>query len=249
LQLSSKQGTVVNTQAIFAEYIRMRTNGLDTKAVLFTLRTYIEPLSGPARDELVQTIRTWEQNNSRAAAAKPVAGIKPLASAQERDDSPAKIKKVASLQAAPAVEAAEIDELQGKFDTRSLVDASERVNEDFFSKESRLLLQVRGTNQAFEMRPQDFSHEIVIGRSAGDHAMAPDIDLIEQKAAELGVSRLHVALKYDSEHEAIHVYDLGSSNGSYINNQKLNPHEVRFLRDGDALRLGKLVLLCKFTHD
>ena len=47
---------------------------------------------------------------------------------------------------------------------------------------------------------------------------------------------------------AVLVADLGSANGSYINGQRMMPKEVRVLRHGDELRLGKLVLLASFRH-
>ena len=50
------------------------------------------------------------------------------------------------------------------------------------------------------------------------------------------------------EHATVLVSDLGSANGSFINGQRMMPKEVRVLRHGDELRLGKLVLLASFRH-
>jgi pSer/pThr/pTyr-binding forkhead associated (FHA) protein len=122
------------------------------------------------------------------------------------------------------------------------------VREDYYGADYTLQLQVRDSTEAFELRPQDFKHEVVLGRSAGDNSVRPDVDLSEQRGSELGVSRLHLGLRYDGGSNAVHVYDLGSANGSFINNQRLNPREVRFLRDGDQLRLGRLVMSVKFVQ-
>lgn len=51
-----------------------------------------------------------------------------------------------------------------------------------------------------------------------------------------GVSRLHVRLDY--EHEQVTVTDLGSTNGTYVNNQRLEPHKARRLKAGDVVNLG-----------
>ena len=44
------------------------------------------------------------------------------------------------------------------------------------------------------------------------------------------------------------VSDLGSANGSFINGQRLLAKEIRVLRHGDELRLGKLVMTVSFRH-
>ena len=37
------------------------------------------------------------------------------------------------------------------------------------------------------------------------------------------------------------IVDMGSSNGTHLNGQKLMPHQPRVLRDGDEIRFGKLI--------
>ena len=78
--------------------------------------------------------------------------------------------------------------------------------------------------------------------------MRPDIDLSEHNAGELGVSRLHVALQYNAKNNLLSLSDMKSANGTFINGQKLYPQEVRVLRDGDELRLGRMVLRAYFKH-
>lgn len=239
-------------QELFAEYCRMRINGLESKAVLHTLRAYIEQMSKPEREQLARLVRGWE------AGDVPTPGGKRATDSYEAVSAPPKAQPQASgvpvirrLQAPPPSnrKGGELGELQGKFDTRTLVDPATRVADDHFSPDTVLQMQIRGTDEMFELRPQQFEHEIVIGRSTEESVMHPDVDLADLGARDLGVSRLHLALRYDGEHNALHVYDLGSSNGSYINNQRLNPHEVRFLRDGDAVRIGKMVLIVKFARN
>jgi pSer/pThr/pTyr-binding forkhead associated (FHA) protein len=106
---------------------------------------------------------------------------------------------------------------------------------------------VRDTGQTFELRPQLRSHELVIGRNTDNSAMRPDVDL-EAEGAKQGVSRLHLALWYESRDSAIQAYDLGSANGSYINGQRIHPREIRLLRNQDELRLGRLVLRVRYYH-
>jgi hypothetical protein len=69
-----------------------------------------------------------------------------------------------------------------------------------------------------------------------------------QGADDLGVSRLHVALRYDANDNILHVYDLSSANGTYINSQRLHAREMRLLRNGDILQLGRLALQIQFLR-
>jgi hypothetical protein len=259
---------VTELQDIFNEYTRMRKNGLASTVALHALKTFIEPLKKSEREQLAQLLRSWEAGEisgqksdtqtqpSATEQTQPTAppGLRSLLS-QLPAEKPAEpintqIRKIGSTTPQPQQinESSDLGELQGRFDTHTLVDENTRVSQDFFGASSILILQVRGTNQAFEVRPQQYTHDIVVGRGSAQSAMHPDIDLEAFEGTELGVSRLHISMRYDSEHNAIHIYDLGSSNGSYLNNQRLNPHEVRFLRDGDQLRLGRMVMQVKFKH-
>jgi hypothetical protein len=143
-----------------------------------------------------------------------------------------------------------------ELDTRQFADASDKLfSDEFFGHDSVLVLTVRDTGvltvrdtgQTFELRPQLRNHELVIGRNTDNSAMRPDVDL-EAEGAKQGVSRLHLALWYESRDSAIQAYDLGSANGSYINGQRIHPREIRLLRNQDELRLGRLVLRVRYYH-
>jgi pSer/pThr/pTyr-binding forkhead associated (FHA) protein len=76
--------------------------------------------------------------------------------------------------------------------------------------------------------------------------MVPDIDLTPYGADDKGVSRLHASLH--RQEETLVLSDLGSVNHTFINGQRLHAHEVRVLRDGDEIRLGRLVLYAYFRE-
>jgi hypothetical protein len=252
---------------IFSEYARMRENGLDAKSALHALRVYIEPLEKQDKQHLAQQVRTWE--NGQATPEATPSRIQSL-----KDPRPSSIKKLnVSQEAAQPVEVATwvncpncgktnqkhevfcyacgqlLEPTKGAYDTKHFADSdSSLFKDDYFGPDSVLALRVRGSSANYETRPQLRDHELVIGRSTSGSAMAPDIDLADQKGSDLGVSRLHLSIKYDGEHNTVHVADLGSANGSFINGQKLHPKESRVLRHGDELRLGKLMLKVSFRH-
>lgn len=259
---------------IFTEYVRMRENGLDTREALRALRAYVEPLPRPQKEELAQRLRAWERNQRKQAA---VTRSMPVNDSDSNEDETAEAPATRS-QEMPAVTVPQGIEIwlecpnchaknrqsevfcyacghllesdRGEFDTRHFAEATgELFSYDYFGPDSVLLLNIRDSEYpAFELRPQLRQTELVIGRSAGNSAMVPDVDMAGIGGEEKGVSRLHLSLKYVKTDNAIQIFDLGSANGSYVNGQKLHPREVRILRNGDELRLGRLVLRVAYQH-
>lgn len=107
--------------------------------------------------------------------------------------------------------------------------------------ERKLLLHVRGHDQPLIVHLRD---RLVLGRHNVDTDETPEVDLEAYGAQEQGVSRRHATLMI--EDATVKVMDLGSANSSYMNGQKLIPHQARILRDGDELRLGGLVIRVNF---
>lgn len=71
-----------------------------------------------------------------------------------------------------------------------------------------------------------------------------DVDLTPFGAAERGVSRKHLLLR--RKNALIYVSDLGSTNGTRLNGQRLLPNTERVLRSGDELQLGSLKATVSF---
>jgi hypothetical protein len=81
-------------------------------------------------------------------------------------------------------------------------------------------------------------NEFTLGRLSEGQPIMPDIDLTPYQAYASGVSRLHAVVKRDASR--VMVMDLGSSNGTYINGRRINPHMEESLGHGDIVALGKL---------
>lgn len=79
---------------------------------------------------------------------------------------------------------------------------------------------------------------VVIGRSR--HA---GCDLVLESDRQ--VSRRHARIEWDAAAGAYVLYDLQSTNGLYVNEQRV---DNRVLRSGDRIRLGKTVLLFEMTE-
>ena len=55
------------------------------------------------------------------------------------------------------------------------------------------------------------------------------------------VSRLHA--RFDFDHQQVYIMDLGSTNGTYLNNHPLEPNKQAKLRAGDEINIGNVALL------
>ena len=89
-----------------------------------------------------------------------------------------------------------------------------------------------------QILPLEGPREYIVGRVSSGQSILPDVDLEPYAAYESGVSRLHVRIKI--EDNQISVTDLGSANGTRLNNEKLSAHQSYPLNNKDVLRLGRL---------
>jgi pSer/pThr/pTyr-binding forkhead associated (FHA) protein len=80
-------------------------------------------------------------------------------------------------------------------------------------------------------------NEFTLGRVADGQPILPDVDLSPYEAYAQGVSRLHAALKLNNQR--VFITDLGSSNGTRVNGQKIMPNVDYPLNHGDVIALGK----------
>jgi ribosomal protein L40E len=86
---------------------------------------------------------------------------------------------------------------------------------------------------------------VTLGRGANTTPdPTPHVNLTPYGAGDKGVSRRHI--KITRKQLLIYVADLGSTNGTVLNNRRLIPGAERLLRNGDELALGQLKIKVKF---
>lgn len=82
--------------------------------------------------------------------------------------------------------------------------------------------------------------ELVLGRFDPLTGVRPDIDLSFEDRSTMAISRRHARLL--GWHGQCAIEDLGSSNGTWINNKRLDTGQQRLLKIGDVVRLGRCIL-------
>ena len=109
-----------------------------------------------------------------------------------------------------------------------------------FEPQNYVILHIREAQEPVFIKLQD---EYLFGRYEG----ITGLNLSPYGALEKGVSRLHAALRRGDE--MLFLVDLGSTNGTFLNEQALTSNQPRVLRSGDQIRLGQLVMHIYFGGD
>lgn len=105
-----------------------------------------------------------------------------------------------------------------------------------FDKDATVIMHIRDASDPISFLP---GGQTVLGRSDSTSPQQPDLDLTPFGALEKGVSRIHAAICRNDD--TLTLVDKGSANGTHLNGQRLVPDQPRVLRDGDEIRLGKLI--------
>jgi pSer/pThr/pTyr-binding forkhead associated (FHA) protein len=101
------------------------------------------------------------------------------------------------------------------------------------------------TNTSFELLP----NLAVIRIGKPNDQIAPDVNVLALPNADI-VSRLHAEIQV--EESSYYIIDIGSSNGTFLNNIKLEPGKRYPLRLGDKIDLGheeKVTFLFQYKQD
>ena len=80
--------------------------------------------------------------------------------------------------------------------------------------------------------------EVLLGRSDPLDQIEPDVDLSYCGGFEQGVSRRHAIIMSDEGGYVLE--DLGSTNGTVVNREKVTPGSPVNLVEGDVIHLGKM---------
>jgi hypothetical protein len=85
-----------------------------------------------------------------------------------------------------------------------------------------------------------------LGRADPAHGIFPEVDLTQDLAKEHGVSRQHACIF--QEDTTVQIEDLGSINGTLLNEARLDPFIAETLKDGDQFQMGNLLIEVSFEY-
>lgn len=108
------------------------------------------------------------------------------------------------------------------------------VNEQ---SETRLSLTVLVNGRKLVSPVQE---ELLVGRRDDSRGITPDIDLGAEGGYDAGVSRRHAIIIWSDGR--YYVEDLGSANGTFVNDERVEAQRRVSLHNGDELRFGMLEL-------
>jgi pSer/pThr/pTyr-binding forkhead associated (FHA) protein len=111
----------------------------------------------------------------------------------------------------------------------------------------RLEIRTIGDGQLVKQVDAPAVEGYIFGRSDSSSTYVPDIDLAEFGARDKGVSRRHAVLvRY---HGLLHIVDLSSVNGTFLNGERLLPDVPYPLNAGHQLSLANLtVSISQINH-
>jgi pSer/pThr/pTyr-binding forkhead associated (FHA) protein len=114
-----------------------------------------------------------------------------------------------------------------------------------FGRDTYLVLNIR--NQAEPVIMQVGSQPVTLGRYDARREQQVDIDLTPYRALANGVSRLHAAF-YRGASDTLYLVDKNSTNGTYLNQQRLSPNHPVLVQNSDEIMLGNLQIHIYFEN-
>ena len=85
--------------------------------------------------------------------------------------------------------------------------------------------------------------EILVGRLDAAHGIFPELDMTADSGLEQGISRRHSRI-YTRDGTCF-VEDLDSTNGTFLNGERITPYLPYAFHDGDTLKFGSMRLFLK----
>jgi hypothetical protein len=106
-----------------------------------------------------------------------------------------------------------------------------------------LRLEIKGSPEHIDLTFK--GKEIILGRRDPATGVLPDVDLAPFAGYRMGVSRRHSQIRLGDD-SFLNIFDLGSSNGTFLNGKKLDPNSPYRLNNHDEITLGQIVIRIHF---
>ncbi len=224
-------------QKLFREFINLRQSEVTPEQAWLAVRKMGADLNSTDKRQLAMMVQTWEaryghQYRSDVSGNVHTTMTMSKVDGQQSDPLSSRTKALTSRP------------IPGDQTQPLMVPGPARAN-DYFGPDTILLLYIEKEPEPLKVLISD-REDVMIGRSAPDSILLPDVDLGRHSSHkhQMGISRVHAMLRRDED--TLIISDVGSKNGTFINGTQLHAQEVRVLRDGDKVRLGDLELRIEF---
>lgn len=231
---------------IFNEYTRLRLNGLDATEAVRALHSHVRELDADMRDELARILRAWESQRTKKIPFVDRETLTTLATTHEANTTLAcpACGKLNPYKEQICYSCGSLITEQNNNETDILPSGTKEFSASknaHFGQNSILILIPEHDDKPYTLRPQLKSTGLTLGRNKKNtDTNDVDVDLERTNVVQRSVSRLHATITYDEASETLSLFDMSSTNGSFINGQKLQAKERRVIRQGDELRFGRL---------
>lgn len=227
-------------KVIFQEYTRLRLNGLEAAEAVRALYTHLNKIDANMRAELARSMRAWENQRTEKIPFLEREQLKKASEAYTENHT------VICKNCGKSNSAADVTCYSCGEPLTNLIKGTDLLSDKLSLDDAQLkvdsilhLIPKDAKLPPLLLRPQHGTGRMIIGRNEDKDSII-DVDLNPYKAIEKGVSRLHASLIYDKISETLMLFDMGSTNGTFINGQKLHPNERRALRQHDEILFGTL---------
>lgn len=138
--------------------------------------------------------------------------------------------------------------VEEKIDVDVIQDAGV-LGSEVFPSNATLRIEINDGSYVLKFNPQE-KDVILFGRTDPSTGVTPQVDLTPYAGYRMGVSRRHAEIRKSSAQDnTLEVWDLGSSNGTFLNGERMISHRPYVLSDGDEIQLGQLRVRAFFQKE
>ncbi len=121
-------------------------------------------------------------------------------------------------------------------------DPQQEIKAMHFDEKMSLIFEIIGSAGVLTL---DVKQDVIVGRSDTTDNFSAGLDLTQYGAYQLGLSRKHARIRRNGTQ--LELEDTGSRNGTFVNEQQLDPHVPYVVRDGDTVRFGNMKVQLRFA--
>lgn len=121
-------------------------------------------------------------------------------------------------------------------------EVDDKPDKMYFDESMDLIFEMVGSTTVLTLRVEQ---DIIVGRSDTSDNFSAGLDLTQYGAYQMGLSRKHARIRRNGLQ--LELEDTGSRNGTFVNDQQLEPHVPYVISDGDIVRFGTMVVGLRFA--